>query len=88
MLEYMPLDLIKTYIDPYLNKFNLDKLFGFLEVDIECPDSVFRPVLPYKFDGRTIFPRGHFTGVYFSEELKAVLPLGYKITKIHVAKSF
>ena len=55
---------------------------------MECPDSVLRPVLTYRFKGKTIFPRGLFTGVYFSEELKAVLPIGYKILKIHSAKQF
>ena len=52
------------------------------------PKGVKRPLLPYKYKGETIFPRGLFTGVYFSEELKAVLPLGYKILKIHSAKEF
>ena len=52
------------------------------------PKGVTRPVLPYKLNGNTVFPRGIFTGVYFSEELKAVLPLGYKILKIHSAKEF
>ena len=86
MCRPMPLNLIKSYRGG--SGIKLDKFFGFLEVEIECPDSVFRPVLPYRLNGRTIFPRGVFKGFYFSEELKAVLPLGYKILKIYSAKEF
>ena len=86
MCEEMPLKHIGTVTN--FENFKLEEFFGFLEVDIECPDSVFRPVLPFKYEGRTIFPRGVFHGTYFSEELKAVLPLGYKIVNIHAAKWF
>jgi hypothetical protein len=39
-------------------------------------------VLPCKFKGKTIFPTGRWIGTYFSEEIKAVLSLGYKFTFI------
>ena len=58
MCRPMPLNLVKSYRGG--NNIVLDKFFGFLEVDVECPDSVFRPVLPYRLNGRTIFPRGIF----------------------------
>lgn len=76
MCKPMPLNLVRSYNSISANNININKFFGFLEVDIECPDSVLRPVLTYRFKGKTIFPRGLFTGVYFSEELKAVLPIG------------
>lgn len=41
-----------------------------------------RPVLPYHYNGKTIYPVGTWKGVYFSEELKAVIKLGYQITLI------
>ena len=41
-----------------------------------------RPVLPYHSNGKTIYPTGVWTGVYFSEELKAVSKLGYQIRLI------
>lgn len=88
MCKPMPLNLVRSYNSISANNININKFFGFLEVDIECPDSVLRPVLTYRFKGKTIFPRGLFTGVYFSEDLKAVLPIGYKILKIHSAKQF
>lgn len=34
--------------------------------------------LPFKYEGKTIYPVGTWTAVYFSEELKAVEYLGYK----------
>ena len=40
------------------------------------------PLLPFKNEGLTIHPLGKFIGVYFSEELKAVKALGYKIRLI------
>lgn len=88
MSKPMPLKLIKSYNSIKSEGINLYNFFGFLEVDIECPEDLLRPVLPYRYKGRTIFPRGVFTGVYFSEELKTVLSLGYKIIKIHNAKEF
>ena len=82
MCKPMPLNLVRSYNSISANNININKFFGFLEVDIECPDSVLRPVLTYRFKGKTIFPRGLFTGVYFSEELKAVSKHGYKINLI------
>ena len=83
MLPFLKMDRI---LDLYKN--GLGDFFGFLKVTISCPDSVFRPVLPFKYKGKTIHPRDTFTATYFSEELKAVLPLGYKIIKIHSAVEF
>lgn len=88
MTKDMPLNLIRSYNAISALKINLSNFFGFLEVTIECPLSVLRPVLPFKMDNRTLFPTGVFTATYFSEELKAVLPLGYKILKIHSAQEF
>jgi hypothetical protein len=66
----------------YLENRTLDSFFGFAEAHIYCPESMKRPVLPFHLNGKTIYPVGTWTGVYFSEELKAVAKLGYKITLI------
>lgn len=63
-------------------KINIYNFFGFIECEVECPDTITRPILPLKYMGKTIFPTGKWIGTYFSEELKAVIPLGYKITPI------
>lgn len=65
MLNLMPLNIIERIINPYLETFNLNDLFGFINLEIECPSSVINPVLPSKLNGRTIFPRGRIKGVYF-----------------------
>ena len=59
-----------------------------IELELECPQSVKRPVLPYKWQNKTIYPKGRFSGVYFSEEIKDVLKIGYKIISIKCAKRF
>ena len=87
MLDKLPVRLIETINNPEVSDFFHDdcNFFGFMDVDIECPDHIGKPVLPYKYENRTIFPQGIFTGVYFSEELRECVKLGYKI---HSAKRF
>ena len=58
---------------------NLDNFFGFLTVEIRAPNNLKYPFLPFKLKDQTIFPLGTFTGLYFSEELKFAIKLGYKI---------
>jgi hypothetical protein len=86
MCKPMPFELIRNFSfskggyeftgeAPY---FNLNKFFGFLKVEVTCPKSIKVPVLPVKYNGKTIFPTGTWIATYFSEELKAVLEYGYK----------
>lgn len=57
---------------------DLNNFFGFLKVDVFCP-SMYRPILPLrKLNGTMILPIGHFSGVYFSEEIKFCINYGYK----------
>ena len=88
MCNLMPLDVIDTIYNPPVDQFNLDTFFGFIDLVIECPNSVIKPVLPFKHQGRTIFPRGRISGVYFSEEIKDAIKYGYKIVSIKRAKVF
>jgi len=79
MLKPMPHELIKHHkID---SSIDLNNFFGFILAEIEAPDTL-RPLLPYKHNGKTIYPVGKWHGIYFSEELKAVSLHGYKITPI------
>ena len=80
MTKPMPYQIIKHYKN--MDNINLDDFFGFCLVEVYCPIYLTRPLLPYKHKGKTIFPRGSWTGVYFSEELKAVKHLGYKFKLI------
>src|SRR6267378_329415 len=81
MLNPMPHDLVNPNLINLSNR-TLDSFFGFAEVEVTCPDSMLRPVLPYHLNGKTIYPVGNWKSVYFSEELKAVVKLGYQITLI------
>ncbi len=72
MCNYMPYENIKNYND--MSKIDLDNFFGFCLAEIETPNDILIPLLPYKYQGKTIFPKGKFIGVYLSEELKAVIP--------------
>ena len=80
MSNSMPLEIIKYYKD--MSSINLENFFGYVLAQKYCPKNMIRPVLPYKYKGKTIYPTGIWIGVYFSEELKAVEKLGYKITLI------
>jgi len=82
-LPFLPLTFIND-----MSKINLNDFFGFCLAKIEAPKNIKIPLLPYKTEtGEIIFPTGSWIDVYFSEELKAIIPYGYKITLIK-GKSF
>ena len=74
MLNDMPYEFKGIF-----KNFQLINFFGFIKAEITCSNSVNRPVLPLKYNGKTIYPKGRWIGTYFSEELKAVEKLGYII---------
>lgn len=78
MSKPMPYEIIQYY--PDMKNINLENFFGFCLVQVYCPENMIRPVLPYKYLDKTIYPTGHWIGVYFSEELKAIEHLGYTFT--------
>nr|UEX92951.1 hypothetical protein [Marasmius crinis-equi] len=80
MLKDMPFEILNWHKD--LSKVKLEDFFGFCEVKVYCPKDIVKPLLPHKHNNETIFPTGGWKGYYFSEELKAVLPYGYKFKLI------
>jgi hypothetical protein len=58
MMKPMPFELIRKFIVDPLLKFNLDNFFGFLKVEVSCPKNIKVPILPHKYNGKTIFPTG------------------------------
>lgn len=70
-----------------IGNIELNDFYGFLYVDILAPDIKI-PFLPIHLNNKLIFPTGKITGMYFSEELKYSLSLGYKIIKIHYGYKF
>jgi hypothetical protein len=71
-----------TYFEGDISKIEKDP-FGFFEVEITAPTDINVPLLQKKIElskglgERTIAPVGTWTGVYFSEELKEALLMGY-----------
>lgn len=56
MCNLMPFQIIKKHES--MNNINLDNFFGFCLAEIETPKDIMIPLLPYKYQGKTIFPRG------------------------------
>jgi hypothetical protein len=66
--------------------------YGFFEVDVVAPDRLNFPFLQCKVKTphgglRTVAPLGNWSGVFFSDEIKKALTLGYKF-KINRAYLF
>jgi hypothetical protein len=81
MLNPMPYKIKKFHKD--LSKTNLNNFFGFCLVEVQTPKNIIKPLLPYRYNGKTIFPIGTWKGIYFSEELKALIKYGYKFRLIN-----
>src|ERR1700733_2544343 len=78
MCKPLPGKLIK--IHKTSEEIKLDSFFGFIKCNISIDKDILKPMVPFKHKGKTIFPTGNISGVYFSEELKAFSKLdGYKI---------
>jgi DNA polymerase type B, organellar and viral len=60
----LPFEMKKYH--PNLTDLNLNNFFGYLEVEVTCPDHMEKPVLPYHNEGKTIYPTGTWIGVYLS----------------------
>lgn len=79
--ELMPVGA-PTYFEGDITKI-MNDAFGFFEVEINAPDNLYIPLLQTKLKTengkRTISPVGSWIGIYFSEELKEAIKLGYEI---------
>jgi hypothetical protein len=56
MLNPMPYKIKKFHKD--LSKTNLNNFFGFCLVEVQTPKNIIKPLLPYRYNGKTIFPIG------------------------------
>ena len=67
--------------DPYgFNKYEFDNFFGFMYATVFSPPDIDPPVLPYRSPkGNTLYPRGVFSGYFFSEQAKLAKNHGYQI---------
>ena len=76
MCKPMPLEIIKHHRNMNYMLTENCELFWFFQCEVKVPDTL-RPLIPFKYKGKTIYPSGTFTGVYFSEEIKTLLKYGY-----------
>ncbi len=59
--------------------FNINEFFGFIYVKVKCPKDLYIPFLTVMHDDLgLISATGEWKGVYFSEEIKYALTLGYQ----------
>lgn len=87
MSQRLPTHLLSTS-EKYLNL----ACAGFVECTVDtsaCDSQALRyPVLPYRHEGKLMFPLGRFRGVWSTVELKLAAQKGYKIFNIGRAAYF
>lgn len=59
-------------------------LYGFFEVDVQCPQDMQYPILPERHDDKNMFTNCvKIKMVYYSEELKFAIKRGCRVLKVH-----
>ena len=61
----------------------LEKFLGIWNVKVYCPDNLYLPILPLRWQGKLKFPTGVFTGYWTNIELLEAEKNGYKILKVY-----
>jgi hypothetical protein len=56
---------------------------GFVDATVSIPRDVAVPPLPYRFEGKLLFPTGEFRGTWDVDELALVLECGGSVEQIH-----
>ena len=79
LAQPLPCDHVKDTKGQYWNDGN-----GFVECEVDTRDCDNRsrryPVLPYRHEGKLLFPLGRFRGVWTTAEILLALECGYKLT--------
>jgi len=73
---------IKVHVESSKD-FDINIFFGFIKVKVKCPENLYIPFLTVKHDEYgLISPVGEWEDVYFSEEIKYAITLGYSFEYI------
>lgn len=60
MCQPMPYEIIQYHKD--MSNIKLNDFFGFCLAEITTPDNLLKPILPVRYDGKTIYPTGTWLG--------------------------
>ena len=71
----------KSHLYEKGDMYGINKYEGLSYVTVEVPD-MYMPPLPYRQDGKLLFPTGTFSGYYNHNELRNALKYGVKILEI------
>jgi hypothetical protein len=77
MLEPMPVGSKGAWAKSY--SFKNPNTVAFVQAKIKTPANLSIPLLPFRYDGKLLFPSGDFEGVFYSKELEYALELGYTV---------
>jgi hypothetical protein len=77
MLEDVPYKAIAKHDD--LTGVKASDFKGFVLAKVKCPQDIKHPIVAYKHEGRTIYPKGEWVGVYFSDYLAKAETYGYTV---------
>lgn len=80
MLEPMPVGSKGAWGKAY--NFKNPNIVGFIQAKVKTPASLKIPLLPYRYNGKLLFPAGTFEGVFYSKELEYAIDLGYEVEVI------
>lgn len=70
-----------------VTEIDIENFFGYIKAEVESPIDSYIPYLSIKLeDGKIVSPIGKFEGVFFSEEIKYAMSLGYKFRFIRGLK--
>jgi hypothetical protein len=77
MLNPLPMGSKGTWAAGY--DFENPNTCAFIYASVVCPNDLHIPLLPYRYKGKLLFPKGCFDGVFYSAELYKAIQLGYTV---------
>jgi hypothetical protein len=81
MMQPVPHKVIGKHND--LSGVNVKDFKGFVLAKVTSPEYIRNPIVALKYDGRTIYPKGTWYGVYFADYLAKAQDYGYKVDLIY-----
>lgn len=85
MYKYLYPDMSRLTASESIKKIDeIKNCYGVVNVDLVVPEMKIPP-LPYRYDGKLVFPVGEFSGTYTIHELMNAMRFGVRIKKINWA---